>query len=329
MNIGYNNIEANKERFVKMKEKVKEKISFVIPCYNSAKTISNVINEIIETVKNKNDYEIILVNDGSKDKTYEVIDSLGKKNKKIKGINLAKNFGQHAALLTGLRYTSGDIVVCLDDDGQTPANECYKLIEEIHNGKDVVYAKYNTKQHSSFRNFGTKINDLMTRSLLNKPKNLYISSYFACKKYIVDEIVRYSNPYPYMQGLVLRTTNNISNVEINHRNREIGSSGYTIKKLFGLWMNGFTAFSVKPLRIATITGSIVAVIGFIYGIYLIIRKLCNLTLVLGYSSIMATLLFIGGMIMLMLGLIGEYIGRIYICINDSPQSIIKETVNIK
>lgn len=312
-----------------MKKTNKEKLSFVIPCYNSEKTIESVVNEIIKTVIEKNDYEIILINDGSKDNVFDVISSLAKKNKNIKAINLAKNFGQHAALITGLRYASGDITICLDDDGQTPADECYKLINEIHNGYDVVYAKYNTKQHSSFRNFGSKINDLMTRSLLNKPKDLYISSYFACKKFIVNEIVKYNNPYPYMQGLVLRTTTNISNVEVNHRNREIGNSGYTIKRLLGLWMNGFTAFSVKPLRIATITGSIVAVIGFIYGIILIVKKLCNLTLVLGYSSIMATLLFIGGMIMLMLGLIGEYIGRIYICINDSPQSIIKETINIK
>lgn len=311
-----------------MKKTNKEKLSFVIPCYNSEKTIEKVVDEIIGTVKSNNDYEIILVNDGSKDNTFKVISSMANKNKYIKVINLVKNFGQHSALITGLRYTTGEIAICLDDDGQTPANECYKLINEIHNGYDVVYAKYNIKQHSSFRNFGSKINDAMTCILLNKPKELYISSYFACRRYIVEEIVKYKNPYPYMQGLILRSTNNITNIEVNHRNREMGNSGYTVKKLFSLWMNGFTAFSVKPLRIATIIGFIIAIIGFIYGAILIIKKLCNLTIVLGYSSIMATLLFLGGIIMLMLGLIGEYIGRIYICINDSPQSIVKETINL-
>lgn len=313
-----------------MKNENKELISFVIPCYNSEKTINNVVNEIKETIsRNKGyDYEIILVNDGSKDRVIDVIRFLTNNDKKIKAINLSKNFGQHAALITGLRYINGDVVVCLDDDGQTPANECFKLIDEIHSGKDVVYAKYTSKHHSSFRNFGSKVNDWMTCVLLNKPKDLYISSYFACKKYIAQEIVKYNNPFPYMQGLVLRSTNNITNVEVEHRNREVGESGYTIVKLFSLWMNGFTAFSIKPLRLATIVGCVLAFLGFVFEIVLIIKKLMNITVVLGYSSIMAVLLFIGGMIMLMLGLIGEYIGRIYICINDSPQAIVKETINI-
>ena len=314
-----------------MKNENKELISFVIPCYNSEKTINNVVNEIKETIsRNKGyDYEIILVNDGSKDRVIDVIRFLTNNNKKIKAINLSKNFGQHAALITGLRYINGDVVVCLDDDGQTPANECFKLIDEIHNGKDVVYAKYTNKHHSSFRNFGSKVNDWMTCVLLNKPKDLYISSYFACKKYITQEIVKYNNPFPYMQGLVLRSTNSITNVEVEHRNREVGESGYTLIKLFSLWMNGFTAFSIKPLRIATVTGCIFAFAGFVFEVVLIIKKLMHITVVLGYSSIMAVLLFIGGVIMLMLGLIGEYIGRIYICISDSPQAIIKETINIK
>ena len=313
-----------------MKNENKELISFVIPCYNSEKTINNVVNEIKETLlKNKGyDYEIILVNDGSKDKVIDVIKSLADGDKKIKAIDLSKNFGQHAALITGLRYTDGDVIVCLDDDGQTPANECFKLIDEIHSGKDVVYAKYTSKHHSSFRNFGSKVNDWMTCVLLNKPRDLYISSYFACKKYIAQEIVKYNNPFPYMQGLVLRSTNSITNVEVEHRNREVGESGYTIVKLFSLWMNGFTAFSIKPLRLATIVGCVLAFLGFVFEIVLIIKKLMNITVVLGYSSIMAVLLFIGGMIMLMLGLIGEYIGRIYMCINDSPQAIVKETINI-
>ena len=303
-------------------------ISFVIPCYNSEKTVGGVIDEIRSSVKEK-EYEIILVNDGSKDNVYDVLSKYAKKDKKIKVINLVKNFGQHSAIMSGLRYSSGDIVVCLDDDGQTPANEYQKLVKEIKKGNDVVYAKYEGKQHSWFRNFGSKVNDLMTCVLLNKPKDLYISSYFACTRTIVDELIKYENPFPYLQGLILRTTNRIANVEINHRKRENGESGYTIAKLLGLWMNGFTAFSIMPLRIATTVGFVFALLGFLYGIILIIRKITNNIEILGYSSIMAVMLFIGGLVMIMLGLIGEYIGRIYICLNNQPQAVIRNTINLR
>ena len=303
-------------------------ISFVIPCYNSEKTITRVIDEIKASVTEK-DYEIILINDGSKDNVYEVIRDLADKDKKIKVIDLIKNFGQHSALMTGLRYSEGDIVVCLDDDGQTPADEYEKLVKGVREGFDVVYAKYDNKQHSLFRNFGSKLNDIMACLMLNKPKDLYLSSYFACNRLVVDEIVKYQNPFPYLAGLVLRTTTRIKNVPVNHRKRETGESGYTLSKLIGLWMNGFTAFSVKPLRIATTMGFLIAILGFLYGIILIIRKITNNIEILGYSSIMASMLFIGGLVMIMLGLIGEYLGRIYICLNNQPQAIVRNTINIK
>ncbi|MDE6386310.1 MAG: glycosyltransferase family 2 protein [Lachnospiraceae bacterium] len=301
-------------------------ISFVIPCYRSSQTISGVIEEIDRTMKSLTaySYEIVLVNDNSPDNTYEVICELCADRKDICGINLAKNFGQHAALMAGFHYAHGEIVVCLDDDGQTPADEVGKLLSKIEEGYDAVYAKYVHKQHSGFRNFGSKINELMTRVMLGKPKELYLSSYFAVKRFIVDEMIRYTNPYPYVIGLVLRTTRNIANVEVEHREREIGTSGYTIGKLLGLWFNGFTAFSIKPLRIATSVGCMTAVVGFLYGIYTIIKKFVNPTVPIGFSAMMAALVFLGGMIMLMLGLIGEYIGRIYISLNNSPQYVIKE-----
>ncbi len=305
------------------------KISFVIPCYNSEHTIKQVVEEIVDTVKNLYDFEIILVNDGSKDNVINVISEMARINKSIKVIDLVKNFGQHAALLTGLRYVGGDIAVCLDDDGQTPPSECLKLIDDIVlNDRDVVYARYNAKHHTAFRNFGSKINDLMACIMLEKPKELYLSSYFACKRIIVDEIVRYTNSYPYMAGLILRSTNKIGNVDINHRSRAVGTSGYTFGKLLSLWLNGFTAFSIKPLRAASILGFMISMFGFIYGIVLIIKKITNQVAVLGYSSLMAMMLFMGGLIMLILGLIGEYLGRIYLCINNQPQAVIRNTINI-
>lgn len=304
-------------------------VSFVIPCYRSAQTIGRVVEEIDTTMKSLSayHYEIVLVNDCSPDDTYEVIRALCRQRTDICGIDLARNFGQHAALMAGFRYAHGDVVVCLDDDGQTPADEVGKLLNKIDEGYDVVYAKYTHKHHSGFRNFGSKINELMTRVMLGKPKELYISSYFAARKFVVEEMMCYTNPYPYVIGLVLRTTKNIANVEVTHRDREIGTSGYTIGKLLGLWFNGFTAFSIKPLRIATAMGCLVACGGFLYGIYTVIKKFVNPAVPVGFSAIMAALVFIGGMIMLMLGLIGEYIGRIYISLNNSPQYVIKECLN--
>lgn len=305
-----------------------KKVSFVIPCYRSAMTIGKVVEEVEKGMAGLSDrysYEMILVNDYPEDDTFETIRRLAEEKDYITGINLARNFGQHAALMAGFHYCHGDITVCLDDDGQTPAGEVGKLLQKLEEGFDVVYAKYDHKQHSAFRNFGSRVNELMTRFMLGKPKELYISSYFAAKKFVIEEMIKYRNSYPYVIGLVLRTTKRIANVEVQHREREIGASGYTLGKLFGLWFNGFTAFSVKPLRIATACGALFALAGFLYGIYTILKKFINPIAPLGWSSTMAAIMFIGGMMMLMLGLIGEYIGRIYMSLNDAPQYVIRET----
>lgn len=304
-------------------------VSFVIPCYRSEQTIGKVVEEINRTMKalTQYRYEIVLINDASPDGTFETIRKLCAGQKNICGVNLAKNFGQHAALMAGFQYTKGDIVVCLDDDGQTPADEAGKLLAEIEAGTDVVYARYPHKQHSGFRNLGSKVNELMTRVMLGKPRELYISSYFAARRFVVDEILRYENPFPYVIGLVLRTTKNISNVDVTHRERMIGTSGYTLGKLLGLWFNGFTAFSIKPLRIATVIGVISACGGFLYGIYTIIKKLLMPAVPVGFSALMAAVVFFCGLILLMLGMIGEYLGRVYISMNNSPQYVIRESID--
>ena len=303
-----------------------KKVSFVIPCYRSENTLEGVILEIKEAMKKLEQYtyEVILINDSSPDNTWKTIERLSEENENIVGVNFSKNFGQHAALMAGMRETTGDYVVCLDDDGQTPANEVDKLLSTLEDGADAVYARYGNKKHSLFRNFGSRVNDMMTRIMLGKPKELFISSYFGVKRFVVDDMVRYQNSYPYVIGLVLRATKNIVNVDVTHREREEGRSGYTLKKLLGLWFNGFTAFSVTPLRIATVIGVFCAVVGFAYGIYLFIRRLIDPNMVMGFSSIMCTILFVGGMLMIMMGLVGEYIGRIYICLNNSPQYVIRE-----
>ena len=302
------------------------KISFVIPCYRSERTLESVVYEIKNKMKelSQDDYEIILVNDCSPDNTIGVIKKLCDNDKRIIGVNHAKNFGQHAALMAGFHFVTGDIVVCLDDDGQTPANEVDKLMAKIFEGYDVVYAEYEHKQHSGFRNWGSHVNRIMTEVMLNKPKELYVSSYFAARRYVIDTMIEYKGSYPYVIGLVLRTTRNICNVKVNHRERKVGESGYTIRKLIALWMNGFTAFSILPLRLASYGGFIFAFLGFIYAIYVIIRKFVDPNRVIGWSSTISLMLIIGGLILLVLGLIGEYIGRIYMILNNSPQFVVKE-----
>lgn len=307
-----------------------KKLSFVIPCYCSEKSVGNVIDEVIETVTNdgRYDYEIICINDFSKDNTLEVLKELAEGNKKIKVINLSRNFGQHSALMAGFNHVSGDIVVCLDDDGQNPPSEMFKLIDKLEEGYDLVSAKYKEKKRSLIRRLGTKVSFWMSSYFIGKPKDIDLNSYYVFRKYVVDEIIKYKNAYPFVHGLILRITRNMANVEIEHKAREHGKSGYSLKKLFSLWMNGFTAFSEKPLRIASVLGCLFSAGGFLYGVFTIINKILHPEVPMGYSSIMTAILIISGITMLFLGLLGEYIGRIYISINNAPQFAIKETYNL-
>ncbi len=304
------------------------KYSFVIPCYNSSQSISLVVKEIQDKMleMQETEYEIILVNDHSKDNTKEVIFSLADQPN-IRAISLAKNSGQDAACLCGYKASKGDYVISLDDDGQNPANEVDKLINKLNEGYDVVIAHYPNKQHESWRNIGSKVNDIMEIEMLGKPKELYVGSYFIAKRFIIDQITQYTNPYPYIRGLLLSATDNIANVDVHHRSREFGTSQYTLKKLLGLWINGFTSFSVKPLRISTVIGGIIALLGFVMTLYAVIHKLLHPEISAGWASLMSVTTMIGGMILLMLGMIGEYVGRIYISINHTPQYVIQEKKN--
>ncbi len=308
-----------------------EKLSFVIPCYNSQKTIGYVVRLINEVVTKKNmfDYEIILVNDFSQDGTSTVIEEIARQNKNIIAINFSRNFGQHAALMAGFRHSRGDVVIYLDDDGQCPVNKIFDLIEPLNNGFDVSMADYGVKKQSKFKNFGSKINDIMAEHLVGKPKKLQLSNFGALKRFVVDEIIKYQSCYPYIAGLILRTTSNIANVKMEENERKEGKSNYNLKKLLSLWLNGFTSFSVKPLRIASIAGVVFAFIGFIFGIYTIINKIfINPNIAIGYSTIVSLLTFFSGLVLMIMGMIGEYIGRIYICINKSPQYVIKNIINL-
>lgn len=311
-----------------MEHQYKKKLSFVIPCYRSENTVIKVVEEIEKTVivRPEYDYEIILVNDGSPDNVWSVIKKRSTEDNHVIGINLSKNFGQHSALLAGYNHCTGDYVISLDDDGQTPADACYSLVDELEKGYDIVFASYGKAHQTLFRRIGSKVAKAMSDYMFDiKGDKRQGSSYFVARKYIIDEMIKYKNPYPYMAGLMLRTTRNIGEVHVEHRDRLEGTSSYSLKGLISLWMNGFTAFSVKPLQLGTYVGFFFSILGFIFAIVTIIRKLfITPNMEAGWSSTISILLVIGGVIMIMLGLIGEYVGRIYICINNSPQYVIKE-----
>lgn len=303
------------------------KLSFVIPCYRSENTIEAVVKEI-ETVVSERiniEYEIIMVDDCSPDLVWNKICQMADNNNRIKGISLARNFGQHAALLAGYALCSGDYVISLDDDGQTPLESTFDLVDKLEEGYDAVYAYYNEKKQSPFRIFGSWMANEMGKRILGQPKGFHGSSFYITKKFVIDEMIKYNNPYPYLLGLLLQVTRKIAWIETKHRARKQGRSGYSIKSLLSLWLNGFTAFSTKPLEWGLIVGVILSLLGILYSIFIVIRVLLGFPYSAGWSSLIVASLFGDGVILIMLGLVGEYIGRIYICINNSPQYVFLKT----
>lgn len=306
------------------------KISIVIPCYNSEKMISQIVERIKKTISERKDYEyeVILVNDGSRDNTWSVIKKLAETDKKVKSINFAKNFGQHSAMMAGYRKTTGDLVLGMDDDGENRPEDLFSLIDKLDEGYDCVCAEYESHT-SAFRSIGTNLNNWMASYMLDKPKELTLTSYYVVRRFVIEQAIRYEHSYPYIAGLFLQASRNWGTVKLERSNRLQGKSGYSITKLLALWINGFTAFSVKPLRLASGLGALFAVIGLLWGIVLVMRKLFGDDILIGYTSFMAALSFFCGMIMLLLGIIGEYVGRIYISINNSPQYVIKEYIDLE
>ena len=307
-----------------------KKISFVIPCYRSENTVGKVIDEIINIISDMQeyDYEIIAVDDFSPDNVFNVLKCMASKNEKIKVIGFSKNFGQHAGMMAGVRASTGDYVVFLDDEGQCPIDRLNEMIKPLEEGYDITIAEYGKKKQSTFKNICSSLNEFAANILIDKPKDIQMGNFMAIKRFVADEINNYKGPYPYISGLLFRSSNRILNVSMEERKRMEGKTTYTFRKMFSLWLNSFTAFSIKPLRLATVMGIICSMLGFLYGIFVIIRKIINPAIMMGYSSLMAVILFIGGMILFVVGIIGEYIGRIYMCINETPQYVIKKRVNL-
>lgn len=307
-------------------------ISVVIPCYKSDKTIGKVVEMTAAEFDRLGykDYEFVLVDDCSPDggATAEALQALSAAHSYVRAVILAKNAGQHNAIMAGLNYARGDTLIGMDDDMQTHPSQLQYLLAEFDKGYDIVYGYYPEKKHSGFRNFGSYINYLSVRILIGKPKELRTSSYWVIKKFVRDYVIQYKNPYSYLQGLFLRTTRNISCIPIQHFEREVGTSNYTLKKLIQLWSN-IMGFSVVPLRLATYVGYLFSAVGIIAAIVTVIRKLMVPSMALGWPSMMAAICFFSGVNLLFMGLIGEYIGRMFLGMNRNPQYVVQKTYGIE
>lgn len=309
--------------------KRRQLISIAIPCYKSSKTIPIVVDEIVDVFKDNKryDYEIILSNDGSPDETFSTIRNLCKKNGKIIGIDLSRNFSQANARMSMINYISGDIAVFMDDDGQHKAKDIIRLIDKVNEGNDVVCAHLIDKKCSKFKIITSDIYNRIMVLFGVYPKNVKISSFFAINRYAIDQLKHYKSPSPSVFSYLLKITTRFANVEVIQNPRISGKSGYTLKKLVSLAIMNLTNFSIVPLRFATVFGTAISIIGAIYMIILIVRKIINPSVLLGYTSIMSVILFLIGVVLVMLGLLGEYVGRIYMTLSNMPQFTIRETIN--
>ena len=303
-------------------------ISIIIPVFNSENTIEILVNNIVQTLGENYKFEIILINDSSKDNTEEKCKKLVEKYMSIVLYSLAKNFGEHNAVMAGLNKCSGDYAIIMDDDLQHSADSLLELIKfgmKEKNNFDVVYTYYDKMKYNFFRNFGRKFNDLIANLLLDKPKFLYLSSFKLINRFLITEIIKYRSPFTYIDGIILGITNKIGRVKVVHDQRTHGKSGYTIRKLLQVWSSMFTGFSVVPLRLSLILGSMLSILGFIFALLTLIERIIDKTVTSGYPSTIIAVTVFAGAILIALGLLGEYVGRIFVSLNKKPQFIIRDS----
>ncbi len=305
------------------------KITVSIPCYRSAKTLPTVVSQIRTTIAMHlgYTYQIILVNDCSPDQTFEVIKQLCQEDENIVGINLSRNWGQATARMASIPYIKGDCTVFMDDDGQHPIEHMFDLIKKIEEGYDIVSADFSQKQTKFINRLTSSISSKLYLAMGKRPKGAISSAYFALNKMCTDSLKKYQSPFPSIFGYLYQIAGRITSVKLEHRKRLEGSSGYNFRKRFKVWLNGMVNFSIVPLQLSSLLGVIFSSIGFLTGVILVIRKLLNPNILMGYTSLITVVLVIGGLLMIMIGLMGEYIGRIYLTLSDQPQYEIRETLN--
>ena len=302
-------------------------ISVVIPVYNSEDCLSELVKKLTEVLDNLGKiYEIVLVNDCSPDNSWSKIVELCKIYDKLKGINLRRNFGQDCAIMAGLNNSSGEYVIIMDDDLQHDPKDIPTLLGRLEKGYDVCYALFESKKQSWFKNFGSWFNGKVAEIVIKKPKEVYLSPYKAIKRGVIDEIIKYDGPYPYVDGLIFRVTRNITQVKVEHHERYAGKGNYNLIKSIRVWLRLATNFSVFPLRVAMVWGFIASGIGFLLALYFIIQHIINGQSPMGWASMIVTVLFLGGVQLVAIGTIGEYIGRLFIYYSKEPQFVVREIV---
>ena len=304
-------------------------VSICIPCYYSRKTLPVVVDAVrLEFAKHpEHQYQMVLVNDGSTDGTFDVIRDLAHADSRIVGVNLMRNYGQASAKLAALQYVEGDAVVFMDDDGQHPAEGIFILLDKMQEGDyDVVYAHFAKKKASGFKVVTSNLHNVIAEAMGNKPKGVHRSSFSIWQRSVADALRDYHSPFVSVGSYLMHVTTKYADVPVEHRERIAGSSGYTLKRMVSMWLNIFFSFSMVPLRLATYFGMICTFVSLVGGIVLVVRKILHPSITAGYTSTIVVLVLIGGIIMVMLGIIGEYIGRIYITVSDMPQYRVREVV---
>ena len=301
--------------------------SIIVPCYKSAHTIRQVVELTAAKMEEmgRTPYEFVLVDDYSPDggDTICELRAVADDHPYVKVVELAQNAGQHNAVMAGLNFAEGDVLIAMDDDLQTHPSQLPAMFEEFDKGYDIVYGYYPEKHHSLFRNFGSWVNSTSVRILIGKPKDLKTSSFWIIRKFVRDYVIQYRSHYTHLQGLFLRTTRNIASVPVEHFDRAYGSSGYTFKKLISLWSN-IMGYSIVPLRIAQRTGIFFAILGIIGALAIVLKKIFAPTSAVGWYSMMVSICFFSGLIMMFLGVIGEYLGRMFKGMTNDPQFVVRQ-----
>jgi len=300
-------------------------LSIVIPVYQGAATVATLV-AALSKLKPYGGLELVLVNDGSQDESAEVCRKLLEAAPvPITYIEHTRNFGEHNAVMTGLRHARGAYVITMDDDLQNPPDEVIRLYDYARLGRwDVVYTRYPEKKHSAWRNWGSRFANRIGDLLLAKPRGLYMSSFRCMSRLIVEAIARYQGPYPYVDGLVMQVTQRIGSLEVRHLARQNGHSNYTLRRLIGLWLNLATSFSLAPLRISVFAGAGMALVGTLGAAEVVIEALVMPNRPSGWASTMVVILLVAGVQSMILGVVGEYVGRTFLSLNGSPQGLVRE-----
>jgi glycosyltransferase involved in cell wall biosynthesis len=302
------------------------KISIVIPVYNSEECLLPLHAEVVKAFRDFDSYELILVNDKSPDNSWNKIVELCGMNPHVKGISLRKNFGQDNAILAGLRAAKGEFVVIMDDDLQHHPADIFKLYEKCKEGFDVCYAFFSDKQQKQWKNMGSWANGKLSEKLLNKPKEIYLSPFKIIRKEVVEELLQFKSSYSYIDATLLTLTSNITQVEVLHYERLHGKGNYSFIKSCWVFVNHMTNYSIYPLRLLTISGFSIAMISFLAAAAYLVQYFFSDKRVEGWISLVLLIIFFGGLILMSIGLIGEYIGRIFLSVNNKAQYSIEKII---